>query len=140
MFNFQNKNWKSILINKIKNIYDKRICKFNYKLLNNISCNSFLDQCKLRPNKCCNYCQDTTENVEYLIFKCDNVKEIWSTLCTIMQLDMMWKHVIIDFYYENNLRVHFLNNIIFYVACMIYKFKVLCRFEEKNEISQSLNI
>lgn len=115
------KNWKRIYINKIK----------NYKLLNNIlSCNLFLHQCKLRPRKCCDYCQDTTENVEHLIFECDNVNEIWSKLFTILHLDIMWKHVIIDFYYENNLKVQFLNNIISYVAYRIYKFKMLCRFEE----------
>lgn len=75
----------------------------------------------------------------HLIFECDNVKEIWSKLCTTLHLDIMWKHVIIGFYYENNLKVQFLNNIISYVAYRIYKFKMLCRFEEKNETSQSLN-
>lgn len=51
----------------------------------------------------------------------------------------MWKHVIIGFYYENNRKVQFLNNIISYVAYRIYKFKMLCRFEKKNETSQSLS-
>lgn len=32
-----------------------------------------------------------------------------------------------------------MNNIIFYVVYRIYKFKMLCRFEEKNEIFKSLN-
>lgn len=61
MFNVQKENWKRIYINKIKNIYDKNICEFNFKLFNNIlSCNLFLHQCKLRPSRCCDYCQDTS--------------------------------------------------------------------------------
>lgn len=64
-------------------------CKFNYKLLNMIlNCNSFLHQLKLRPNKCCYYCPDTAENIELLVFECDNVKVKWSKLCTIMQIDI----------------------------------------------------
>lgn len=56
-----------------------------------------------------------------------------------MQLDIMWKHVIIGFYYENNRKVQLLNNIASYVAYKIYKFKMLiCRFEKKNETYQSL--
>lgn len=60
-------------------------------------------------------------------------------MCTILHFDIMWKHVIIGFYNENNLKVQFLNNIISHVAYRIYKFKMLCRFEEKNETSQYLN-
>lgn len=56
-----------------------------------------------------------------------------------MQLDIIWKHVIIDFYYENNGKVQYLNNIISYVAYRIYKSKMLCRFEKKNETSQSMS-
>lgn len=56
-----------------------------------------------------------------------------------MQLDIMWKHIIIGFQYENNCKVKSSNNIISYVAYLqIYKFKMLCRFEKKNETSQSL--
>lgn len=50
MFNFPKENWTSIYISRIKNIYDKKICEFDSKLLNNIlRCNSYLHQCKLRP-------------------------------------------------------------------------------------------
>lgn len=67
MFNVQQENWKIIYINKIKNICDKTICEFNYKLLNNLlCCNLFLHQCKLRPSKWCDYCQDTTRTLNIL--------------------------------------------------------------------------
>lgn len=56
-----------------------------------------------------------------------------------MQLDIMWKHIIIGSHYENNSKVQFLNNIISNVAYRIYKFlKMLWRFEKKNETSQGL--
>lgn len=56
VFNISKPNWKNIYINKIKNIHDKNISAFHYKLLNNIlSCKSFLHQCKLKSNNFCDY-------------------------------------------------------------------------------------
>lgn len=68
----------------------------------------------------------------------ENVKQIWSKLCTIMQLDIVLKHIIIGFYFQNISKVQFFKNIISFVAYRIYKLKMLCRFEKKNENYQSL--
>lgn len=54
-----------------------------------------------------------------------------------MQLDIVLKHIIIGFYFQNNSKVQFFKNISF-VAYRIYKLKMLCRFEKKNENYQSL--
>ena len=37
-FSVQKDSWENIYINKIKNIYETRLNKFNYKLLNNTRC------------------------------------------------------------------------------------------------------
>lgn len=139
-------DFKEIHDKQIKNFFKKKyryakatvtaklillsICEFNSKFLDNIlSCNSFLNQCKVRSNNCFGHCEDTTENFKHLIFECDNFKEMWWKLCTILQLDLVSKHVIISVYYGNNSQVQFnLNNIIS---------KMLCVFEKKNETSQS---
>lgn len=55
-----------------------------------------------------------------------------------MQLDIVLKHIIIGFYFQNNSEVQFFKNIISFVAYRIYKLKMLCRFEKKNENYQSL--
>lgn len=76
------------------------------------------------------------ENIRHLIFECDI--EIWWELSTILQFDIMWKHIILCFYKENNCKVLTLNNIISYVSYRIYRFKMLCTFKKKNENCQSL--
>lgn len=89
MFNFSKENWKSVYINKIKNIYDKNMCEFNYKLLNDmLSSNSILRQCMFRPNNCCDYCQDTAENIDHLIFERNMVNTLKS-----FAIYIMWKHI-----------------------------------------------
>lgn len=54
-----------------------------------------------------------------------------------MQVDIMWKHVVIGFYYENNCKVQFLNDIISYFAYRIYKFKMSCRLKRKMKLLKS---
>lgn len=55
-----------------------------------------------------------------------------------MQLDIVLKHIIIGFYFQNNSKVQFFKNIISFVAYRIYKLKMFCRFEKKNENYQNL--
>lgn len=131
--------WPSIYTNKIKNMYDKRLSEFNYKLLNNILCtNSFLQKCKLRQNAECDYCDISNKDIKHLIFDCDNVKQVWHNLNNALKFIVKWKHVVIGFYVETNPEVLFYNTIISYIAFKIYKFKMGCRI--KNECQDGLKL
>lgn len=54
-----------------------------------------------------------------------------------MQIDINVERYSFRFLLSNNCMVQYLNNTA-YVAYRIDKFKMLCRFEKKNETSQSL--
>ena len=50
-----------------------------------------------------------------------------------MGFTIQWKHVVVGFFLENNEKIHLFNNMISFVACRIYKYKMYCRLEGMNE-------
>lgn len=137
LFNIGRDNWKDIYERKVKNMYDKRLSEFNYKLLNNIlNCNSFQYKCKSRSNANCELCPCEKKDIKHLLFDCLSVQRLWQKLNSILNFDVCWKHIIIGFYLEKNSKTVFLNTIISYVSYVIYKYKMTCRM---NENFQSCN-
>ena len=134
--------WKNIYTNKISNIFDKTIAEFNFKLLNILlCCNLSLSKWKHASPKCSN-CLDKIKNSKHLIFECINVMKIWKTLESILNFEIQWKHLVVGFYYEDNNKVVLLNNLLSYVACRIYKYKMFCRINslQESEISICQNL
>ena len=132
--NIQDNNcWTNIYLNKVKDISDTKVAEFNYKLLNNILCNNYLVS-KWNPavKKECTVC-GAIENTKHLIFECTNVKNIWTIVGFILNFEVQWKHVLVGFYYEKSDKVSMLNNLISYVACRMYKYKMFCRLETLEE-------
>lgn len=60
-------------------------------------------------------------------------KIIWRHLSSVLHFDIQFKHVIIGFYFKRNVKTHFLNKILSFVAYYIYKFKMFCRSQNKTE-------
>ncbi len=140
-FSLEKEHWRNIYRNKIKQIYDKKVGEFNYKMLNNIlCCNLYLHKCKLRASANCEHCQNDVENIKHLIFECNIVKDLWYKISAIVEFKVKWKHVMIGFFIENSNRTTFLNELISYVAFKIYKYKMTCRFENKRENKFDLSI
>lgn len=52
--------------------------------------------------------------------------------------DASWKTVVIGFYFEKNEKTLFLNSLISLIACKIYKYKMYCRIENKEEKPQEI--
>lgn len=122
--------WCNIYANKIKYMYNKRLCEFNYNLFNNIlSCNSFLYKCKLRPNSKYDFCDSDLEDIKHLLFECNNVKCMWECLSSVLKYSIQWKHIVLGFYLETNTKVSFYNTIMSYSAYKIYKSKMRCRIQ-----------
>ena len=63
-------------------------------------------------------------------------KALYNSTC--LKFDIGWKHIIIGFYEEINNKTILLNNLISYIACRIYKFKMHCRIKGDNESSQNM--
>ena len=84
------------------------------------------------------YQQIVIENTRHLIFECANVQNIWKILGVIINFDIQWKHVVIGFCLESNEKVSILNNIMSFIACRIYKFKMFCRLESIDETEYAI--
>ena len=133
-FSIEKEYWRNIYCNKVQNIYDKRVCEFNYKLINNLlCCNLSLNRCKIRPTKHCDYCKHDVENMRHLIFDCENVMEIWYKTSIILDFVIQWKHIILGFFYESNNKITFFNELISFIAFKIYKYKMKCRYNKTIE-------
>jgi hypothetical protein len=51
-----------------------------------------------------------------------------------------WKTIVVGVYNENNRKARFLNSTISLIACKIYKYKMYCRIENKDEKLQEISI
>ena len=112
------------------------MCEFNYKLLNNLlCCNLSLFRCKIRVTKHCENCNHDVENVQHLIFDCENVREIWYKIGVILDFSIQWRHILLGFFSESSNRISFVNELISFIAFKIYKYKMTCRYNKKEKIN-----
>ena len=126
-------HWENIYLNKIRYVEDSQLADFNYRLLNNILCNNaYLSKWKSNVAADCRMC-DTLETCEHLIYNCRNVQSLWKLLSLYLKFDVKWKHIAVGFYFEKNRKTLDLNFIISYIAFKIYKYKMYCRLEKKDE-------
>lgn len=80
--------WKNIYVSKIKDVEDKQLSDFNYRLLNNILCNNaYLLKWKVDVKPECRICNDL-ETSKLLIYKCKNVLLIWRLLREFLSFDV----------------------------------------------------
>ena len=113
---------------------DPIVAEFNYKLLHNILNNNYiLSKWKPGFDMKCKFCDAGIENTKHLIYDCNNVRNIWSLLESIVGFKIQWKHIIVGFFLEESAKIDSLNIIISFVACKIYKYKMYCRLESLDE-------
>ena len=136
-------SWYHIYRRKIKNIFDTELAEFNYKLLNNLLCNNlYLSKWKQGVTMYCKNCANEIECTKHLVYECHNVKQIWHIIGTILNFEMKWKHIVVGFYQVDSDYIDFINSIISYTACKIYKYKMFCRIEalEENIYNIQINV
>ncbi len=109
-------DWSSTYNKKIKNIPDKKISEFNYKILNNLlPCQKHLFQWKLSKDPFCMYCNEI-QDVKHLLFDCKIIDDIWKIIGQINDINILWKDIVLG----NNFCTE-INVLVSTIAFCIYK-------------------
>ena len=126
--------WQTIYDNKVKHILDRDIAEFNYKILNNLICtNYYLSKWKVGQTKYCKICTNEVEYTKHLIYNCSITKRIWNIVSFTLKFEVEWKHIVLGFYNSKSDYIDFLNYLISFIACKIYKYRMFCRLESLDE-------
>ena len=139
MFNIDFKRYGQHIYdtNVVKHL-DKSIADFNYRLLHNLlNCNNQLSKWKRDVSPLCTLC-NVVENCEHLILHCKNVVNVWTKASNILRFNVSWKHIVVGFYLENNRKTVTLNSLLSFIAMKIYKCKMKCRIDAKEESLQCI--
>ena len=96
------KLWQNIYRSKMKEIFDKSVAEFNFKLLNNILNSHYMvSKWNKEVQSYCSVCFTQEENSRHLIYECRNVSQMWNIVYATLNFDVSWKHIILGFYYKN---------------------------------------
>lgn len=125
--------WENIYTEKIKNIFDKNVSEFHYKLLHNLlTCYKYESKWKIDLDKnCINW--HLEEDVKHLIFDCYIFQPLWKKIFEVLNVNVSWKIIIPGFPGYCNENTFVLNNVISFVAYKMYKYKMKkCRVLSEN--------
>ena len=132
--------WQTIYDNKVKHILDRDIAEFNYKILNNLICtNYYLSKWKVGQTKYCKICTNEVEYTKHLIYNCSITKRIWNIVSFTLKFEVEWKHIVLGFYNSKSDYIDFLNYLISFIACKIYKYRMFCRLESLDENTYNIS-
>ena len=89
--------WKNIYTDRIRNIQDRKIAEFNFKLLHRIlPCGRLIANWNVKVSQYCDFCGET-ETVEHMIFSCRIIQEIWNMVNSVLKVTIQYRHNIIGF-------------------------------------------
>ncbi len=115
-YNVPNLDFGSIYIKKIKEMPDKKIAEFNYKILMRIvACGSDLYKWKKVSDPGCIYCKQTPHDLFHLLYNCPYVKILWNRIEVVLHLNILWKTVAlgINLDPDQNILISTINYIIY---------------------------
>lgn len=73
-----------------------------------------------------------------MVFDCILVKNIWKKVSAILKINIAWKHLVLGFIYNGNQSNVVLNNVISFIACKNFKYKMKCKLIEDNVTNEGL--
>ena len=77
-------DWKNIFTTRVKNIPDKKVAMFNYKVLHNIlPCGYIVNKWDNKTPAICPKCPER-HTIKHMLFECDEIKGIWVQLSTCL--------------------------------------------------------
>ena len=95
LFNLTSFDFSNSYKIKVKQIPDKKICEFNFKVLSNIlSCRKKLYKWHVTQNANCMLC-NSEETVEHLLFTCPIKQKIWKFVCTMLNIRCQFKTLVL---------------------------------------------
>ena len=110
--------WQHIYMRRVKNVSDKKIAEFNFKIIHRIlPCGVYLSKWKENVSGRCAYC-GMLETTEHLIFACSRVKKIWKIVSKIYKVEICMKHIILGFAFYDLVDLEYCLSVISY---FIYK-------------------
>ena len=126
--------FNTLLLRHFICIDDKSLAEFNYKLIYNLLSNNLLiSKWDRNVTNKCKQCSNEIENTKHLIFDCNNVQHIWKIASICIKFTVIWKHIVVGFYLDNNELVKIYNYFLSFIAFRIYKCKMYCRVVQVHE-------
>ena len=113
-------DWQNIYITKIRNIPDRKLSQFNFKLLHNIiPCRRDLYKWNKINSQLCIYCGEN-ETLIHVYYECKYVNIIWRSIGSILNTNIQWKHIVLGIIGNNN-QINFRNMLYSVTAYALYK-------------------
>jgi hypothetical protein len=113
--------WENIYKVKIKQMSIMKLAEFNYKILSGtIPCGMALCKWKTNISPICNVC-NTNENIKHMLYSCCKATDIWDIIAKVVKVDIKWKHIVVGYFFEQNVTTVMLNWIISLSAYSIFK-------------------
>ena len=66
-------------------------------------------------------------------------KRIWNIVSFTLKFEVEWKHIVLGFYNSKSDYIDFLNYLISFIACKIYKYRMFCRLESLDENTYNIS-
>ena len=125
-------NWKEIHKKMVKDLLDKKIAEFNYKLLlDKLPNGKRLKKWKKVENDYCIYCK-MPEGTEHLLFSCVNVKKIWRQVSIAIKVNITWRRLVLG-YQENSASCLNIERLLSLILYLVFKAWVIFRNENKRQ-------
>ncbi len=131
--------WQQIYKLKIKKMPIKKLAEFNYKLLNaTLPCGVILCKWKKNIDANCTVCTKP-ETLKHMLFECKMVCEIWKTLGLFVNVNIMWKHLVVGYFLCTNNRTENINFITSFISYSIFKINNRCKWNEVDYGTQNIS-
>ncbi len=121
-----------VYMRQVKNIPEKKIAEFNYKVLNRIlPCGQLVCKWDNTVSEKCTQC-NVVEDISHLLFHCSIAKPIWRIIAEAFNIDICLSDIVfgVDNQYENY--------VISLTAFSIYKYWIICQKRKTQRCTEGM--
>ena len=117
----------------MKDLKIPKVCEFNFKLLLNIvPCGKIICKWRKDVSNACERCSEI-ETTRHMLYEWPHMLEIWNPVSTVINVNLIWKHIICGFpKFEVTNQITCINDIISTLAYAIFKENSSCKFNKRN--------
>ena len=127
-----NINWAEVYTQNFKCLKYSKFTEFKFKIIHNVlPCGKQLCRWNNNYSGLCVYCGEV-ENITHLLYECSRIKNIWRVVSNCMKTNILLKHIIIGFQFNNENYV--LQNKIICIVIISYAiYSVWCKCNINNK-------